>query len=305
MTITRSRSLATAAVLGLVVLTGCGAGGGSGESGSMAPGRAALAAPSAAPAASAGGFTADKASGVSVDVETRAVIKTGDIAIRTAQPQLARDRVDDLLTRLQGTVDDEQTVYDKHGQILDSHLMLRVPVASFTTAVDALERLGTVVHSTSTGKDVTTQVIDVQQRLKTLGISLGELNSFQRHAANIDQLLRFEDAITQRRGEYQSLKAQRDYLTNQTNMSTISLDISVPPTHVSPPGPLAHAGFLTGLRHGWAALTGTVVVVLTAVGAVLPFAVLMALVGVPLWWWVRRALRTRPVAAPAEAPSTD
>ena len=107
--------------------------------------------------------------------------------------------------------------------------MLRVPVASFATAMDDLESLGTVVHSSSSGKDVTTEVIDVQQRLRTLRISLHDLNSFQRQAATIDQLLRFENAITQRRGEYQSLKAQRDHLVNETSMSTIDLDVSVPP----------------------------------------------------------------------------
>ena len=157
-----------------------------------------------------------------------------------------------------------------------------------------------MVHSSSSGKDVTTEVIDVQQRLRTLRISLHDLNSFQRQAANIDQLLRFESAITQRRGEYQSLKAQRNHLVNETSMSTISLDISVPPpAHAAPAGPIDHAGFVTGLRHGWSALTGTVVVALTALGAVLPFAVVLA------------AVRTAPVVvgqaaswgSPARGPS--
>jgi hypothetical protein len=237
-------------------------------------------------------------------VEQRAVIKNGDISIHTTDPQQARDRVDALLTRLQGTIDDEQTVYDKSGQIRESALVLRVPVASFANAMDDLENLGTVVHSSSSGKDVTTQVIDVQQRLRTLRISLHDLNSFQRQASNINELLRFESAITQRRGEYQSLKAQRNHLVNETSMSTISLDISVPPTHTAPAGPVDHAGFVTGLEHGWSALTGTVVVALTAVGAVLPFAVVLALLGLAGLWWVGRTSRGRP-ATPVESPPAD
>ena len=79
---------------------------------------------------------------------------------------------DVLLERLHGTVDAEQTVYDKAGHIRDSHLVLRVPVTRFTGAMHRVEALGKVVHSSSTGKDVTTEVIDVQQRLKTLRISL-------------------------------------------------------------------------------------------------------------------------------------
>ena len=181
--------------------------------------------------------------------------------------------------------------------------MLRVPVGVFGTAMDDLEHLGTVLHSSSTGKDVTTEVIDVRERLRTLRISLHDLNSFQRRAATIDELLRFESAITQRRGEYQSLKAQRNHLVSETSMSTINLDISVPAAHDTAAVRSHHAGFLTGLRHGWSALTGTVVVALTAVGAVLPFAVLLA-------WSASRcggghdaADGSRPAATPAEGPS--
>ncbi len=257
----------------------------------------------AKPGNTGNGHVADASSNgaASGDLVQKSIIRHGDVAIRTADPQQARDRVDALLTRRHGSIDDEQTVYDTHGRIKDSSLVLRIPVASFTTAIHRLEQFGTVVHSSSTGKDVSSQVIDVQQRLKTLRISLHDLNSFQRQAANIDQLLRFENAITQRRGEYQSLKAQRNHLVNETSMSTINLDISVPPKVVPPPHH-HHAGFATGLRHGWSALTRAVVVALTAVGAALPFAVLVAVIGLPLWWWGRRVRRVRPAV---DAPAAD
>jgi hypothetical protein len=291
----------------LVALSGCGGGGSNASaSASTAGDTGAGGALSQRQSDTSAAKVADGVAAPPVAASTvvaKAVIKNGEIAITTSDPQRARDRVDDLLTRLSGSVDDEQTVYDKQGTIRDSTLVLRVPVASFATAMDDLEQLGTVVHSSSNAKDVTTEVIDVQQRLKTLRISLHDLNAFQRRAATIDQLLRFENAITQRRGEYQSLKAQRDHLVDQTAMSTVSLDISVPATHPAPaPGSLDHAGFVTGLRHGWSALSGTVVVTLTAVGAVLPFALVLALLGPPLWWLARRVRRVRPAV---DAPATD
>ncbi len=307
MTLTRPR-LVLVGILGLIALSGCSGGG---ASGTAAAGAASADNNSLAPVPRAASGFAEDSAGKTVDastiVEQKAIIKNGDIVLHTADPQRARDGVDVILTRLHGSIDDEQTVYDKSGRIKDSQLVLRVPVASFTTAMDDLTSLGTVVHSSSSGQDVTTEVIDVQQRLRTLRISLNDLNSFQRQAANIDQLLRFEHAITQRRGEYQSLKAQRNHLLNETSMSTISVDISVPPpAHATASGPFDHAGFGTGLRHGWSALTGTVVVLLTAVGAVLPFAVVLAVFGLPLWWWGRRVWRTRPAdPAPAEGPAAD
>ncbi len=301
MTLPRAR-LALVSVVGLVALCGCSGGvsSGSTDAGADSAGSAAARAPSAADVGTAGGDSVGKGVDAATIVDQKAVIRKGDIVLHTSDPQQARDRVDDLLTRVQGSVDDEQSVYDRHGVIRDSRLVLRVPVATFTTAMDDLEHLGTVAHSSSSGTDVTTQVIDVQQRLRTLRISLRDLNSFQRQASTIDQLLRFEDAITQRRGEYQSLKAQRDHLVNQTSMSTIDVDISVPPVHTTAPGTLDHAGFVTGLRHGWTAFTGTVVVALTALGAVLPFALVLALVGLPLWWWGRHVWRGRG-GTPAEA----
>jgi hypothetical protein len=310
MTLTRPR-LAVAGVLSLVALSGCGGGGSGGDATAPASQQAMSArgsVPEARPADTGSGHLATDAyakGAGSGDLVQTSIIRHGNVSVRTADPQKARDHVDALLTRLHGSIDDEQTVYDTHGTIKDSSLVLRVPVASFDSTMHRLERLGTVVHSSSTGKDVSSQVIDVQQRLKTLRISLHDLNSFQRQAVNIDQLLRFENAITQRRGEFQSLKAQRNHLVNETSRSTIDLDISVPPKEVPPPPHHHHAGFVTGLRHGWSALTRTVVVVLTGVGTALPFAVLLLIVGLPVWWWGRRSWRTGRPATPAETPPSD
>ena len=297
--------LALVAATSLVALTGCSGGGASeATAANVAQDRLNAASSGARSAAGSALASSAKEAGTSHVVEQQAIIKNGDISITTPDPQAARDRVDDLLTRLQGSVDDEQTVYDKQGAIKESQLVLRVPVASFAQAMDDLEHLGKVVHSSSNAKDVTTEMIDVRQRLRTLRISLRDLNSFQRQAGTIDQLLRFENAITHRRGEYQSLKAQRDHLADLTSLSTISLDISVPPAQAVTLSSHHGAGFVTGLRHGWKALSGTVVVTLTAVGAVLPFAVVLTVAGLPLWWVGRRVWRSR-LRPAADAPAAD
>ena len=68
--------------------------------------------------------------------------------------------------------------------------------------------------------------------------------------------------------------------------------------------PLADAGFLTGLRNGWEALTDVAVIGATALGALLPFLGVLGLVLVPLVAWLRLGRRRRsPVAAPPSASS--
>ena len=69
--------------------------------------------------------------------------------------------------------------------------------------------------------------------------------------------------------------------------------------------PLADAGFLTGLRNGWEALTDIAVIAATAVGALLPFAIVIALVLVPLMLWLRTSRRRKqPVTDPRRPPES-
>lgn len=226
-------------------------------------------------------------------VTVRAIIRTGEIAVVEEDLEGVRREVDDLLDALGGTLDHERTEHDAEGDVARSTLRLRVPVDRFADAMAALKGFGEVRHSETSAKNVTAEVIDVDERVETLETSLDRLQDYQRGAQDVEDLIDFEDQITERESQLQSLQAQQAYLVDQTAMSTISVHLSTPREYVAPPGALDDAGFLQGLKNGWSALTGTVVVALTVIGAVLPFAVTMTLVGVPLWLLVRRLRRPR------------
>lgn len=248
----------------------------------------------------------DKAPGVTSTVfEVRSVIRTGEVVLTSPDLDEARAEVDAVLAGLDGVVENESTAHDDEGGIRRSTLVLRVPVTRFAEAMTALEGIGKTQSSTTRSDDVTTEVIDVDERVETLENSLDRLQSYQAEAKNIEDLLRYEQQITQREAELQSLKAQQSYLADQTSMSTITLTMSTPREIVGPPDALDEAGFLAGLRSGWNALQGAVIVLLTVVGAVLPFAAVLVLVGVPVWLLVRRTLRQRGATPPAPpAPTT-
>ena len=232
-------------------------------------------------------------------MQVRAVIKTGEIALTAKDLDATRAKIDGLLVSVGGIIDSERSTHTRQGDLKRSTLVLRVPVDKFDAAMDGLAGFGKVRHSDSASKDVTTQVIDVDERVQTLQNSLDRLQAYQRDAKDIDDLIRFEQQITQRESELQSLKAQQDYLADQTSMSTISVYLSTPKAFVEPPGALDDAGFLAGLKSGWNALVSAVVVTLTVVGVVLPFAAVALLVGVPVWLLVRRTVRSRTASRPA------
>lgn len=241
----------------------------------------------------------EQAPGVNRTVfEVRAVIRTGEVVLTSPDLDEARAEVDAILAGLDGVVENESTSHDEEGGIRRSTLVLRVPVSRFTDAMSALQAIGKTQSSDKKSDDVTTEVIDVDERVETLQNSLDRLQSYQAEAKDIEDLLRFEQQITQREAELQSLKAQQSYLADQTAMSTITVTMSEPREIVGPPDALDEAGFLAGLRSGWNALQGAVIVLLTVVGAVLPFAAVLALVGLPVWLLVRRLVRQRGATPP-------
>ncbi len=305
MTRPRARRLAAALTAALLLILGATAcsGGGSSTSDESAGGSTAPGADAGVNAASRDSDGSANPNGVNrAAVQTRAVIKTGQVAVTSDDLDAVRVEVDQLLFGLDGSIDREETSHDDKGAIDRSTLVLRVPVANFGAAMDALQKLGKVETSDTKSKDVTTEVIDTAERVETIQNSLDRLQRFQQQAEDIDDLIRFEDQITERESELRSLQAQQAYLADQTSMSTITLYLSTPETFVAPPDALEDAGFLAGLKSGWNALKDFVVVGLTVLGAALPFAVAATLIGVPTWLLVRALARRRQVAPtpPAE-----
>jgi len=299
----RVRSGIGAAVLAAVVVGGCSAGSGDSSTGG---GTGETAADVAAPDSSrAQSGAAGPGAARQAVVRTRAVVRTGELSLTAEDLGEVRREIDDLLQAVGGSVDEEDSTNDRRGRVDSSTLTLRVPVAAFDSTKRALERVGTLESSTASGKDVTTQVIDTRERVETLQNSLDRLQRFQRSATDVGDLIRYEDQITSRQSELQSLQAQQAYLADQTSMSTLTVHLSTPDTREAK-GRLDDAGFLSGLRGGRDALVGVAVVALTVLGAALPFMAALAVLGVPAWllWRLARARRSAPPSAPPSAEPT-
>jgi hypothetical protein len=295
-----SRRLIGLAVAGLVLLTvaGCGSGGESASpSGGMAADSAAVGnTGSAARAPSPAGPQAE--SQVDAVVQQRAVISTGSVVLSSGDVGDARSRVGAIVTREGGRVADENTQTDRHGTVTSSHLVIRVPSARFDETMAALANVATLRSSSRKAEDVTTQVIDVQARIAAQQAGVRRLRQLVSRAGDLRALLAVEQALTVRQGNLESLMRQRAYLADETSLATINVDIS---RRTTTPPPATHAGgFLGGLQHGWSALTAGVNGFLVGFGALLPFAILVLVLGVPTWFVVRRLRRPHDHQEPAD-----
>lgn len=224
-------------------------------------------------------------------LESADLVKTATVSVVEKDLAAARDIVDDLLRKYGGVVSDEKTMNDDDGKTETSQLVIRVPVRSFGAMMDDLDESLNVKSSTTDTEDVHNTVIDVESRLANLLVSLGRLRTFLREASDLNAMLQFEQRITNVESQIASLTAQREYLNDQTTMSTINLDLRTPTAPAPAPkkdDPLEGAGFFSGLENGWEALKDVLIVAATIVGAVIPFGILATIVGVPLWLVLRR-----------------
>ena len=233
----------------------------------------------------------------------RAVISSGTVSLSSKDVAETRQEVQRIVDAQGGDVTEENTETDEDGATSYSRFVVRVPSAKFSAAMSALEDVDGVVASNRGSEDVTTQVIDNDVRVRAQEASLRRVELLLAEATSLKNLIWIESQLTTRQAELDSLKSQQSWLTDQTSLSTITVDISAKPEKVVAKKKEKDepAGFLAGLSGGMKALTTSLAAVATILGALLPFAVLALVVGLPAWLVVRRRRGTPTPVVPAES----
>ncbi|WP_427889772.1 DUF4349 domain-containing protein [Kribbella sp. GL6] len=278
-----------AVVVGVLVLAGCG--GASNDehasSGAAAPVKQDSGAV-AKPQASAQG----KSAGQDDPTITRAIIKTGSLTVEGDDVSAMRQKAVTAVAGLDGTVASEDTGSDPDGNITRSSLVLKVPTKSFETAIQQLSDLGKRLQIHQESQDVTEQVVDVASRIESQRASLDRMRALMTKANTIGDIVSVESELTRRESDLEALLAKQKNLSLQTDLATLTLTLTEkgkPPVQVEKPD----KGFLAGLKSGWHAFTAAFSALATAVGALLPFLILLAIIAVPLWRF-RHKLRKQP-----------
>jgi hypothetical protein len=293
------------ALLGMVLLAGCS--GSSGDNASESTSGAA--APADRQGTEAGGAGDSKSSGSAPQGQgkaaeqptiTRAIIKTGSLTIEAGDVDAQRQKAITVITGLKGQVSSEDTGSDDDGRITRANLVLKVPTSSYETAIQRLSELGKRMQIHQESSDVTEQVVDVESRIATQRASLERMRTLLTKANTIGEIVSVETELTRREADLESLLAKQKNLALQTELATLALTLTA-----KGEGPVVEEdpdrGFLVGLKGGWDAFTTTFSALATALGAVLPFLVLLALIAVPLWRY-RSRIRRQPALAPSQAP---
>jgi hypothetical protein len=309
------------AVGACLLAAGCSAsspsGSGSGASGSSSSGfsaaranragvHAAAAAPGpAAPNAAAKSSQGRQAGGVAAVVPLgQSIIYTAGLTVQVPNVTAAVSRATNVVAAAGGYVSGEHTSLSRNRSVRPLvSIQFKIPVGSYQPTLDALGGLGTRQSETQRAQDVTQTVADVNSRVASAKAMIVQLRKLLARAGSVSGLLTVQDQISQEEASLEALQSQQRALAGETTYATVSMVIVGPAParhHARHHHAKAAAGFLSGLTAGWDALIRVSVGVLTVAGAILPFAVVAALVALAVYAARRRLARRRAGASPAQ-----
>jgi len=315
------------ALISMAALAGC-SGGSASSSASSAPavgapdGHAAsgaIASPVAgAASAAAGSKSVAGSAGTGQDASAARLAPAGQQLIYTAQLTVRAREVDNavsqatsIATAVGGYVSSENASSDpsQPSQSLAT-VTLKIPVVVYSTTLSELsgKLLGTRLSLTQQTQDVTQQVADVSSRVASDEAAITQLRALLSRAGSVGDLLSVQNQIDSEESDLEAMLSQQSALNHETAYATVALTIVGPKAAVKPkPKPAPPPGLVNGLAGGWHALRVAVSWLLAIIGAIAPFAAVVALAGLAALWVRRRftARASRPADSGGSAGGTD
>lgn len=210
-------------------------------------GGAATGGPAAAPAATSGpafpGTDLGSGTGGEADGSTRGnvdyllgqpdllIIKTGSMVLQVTGIDAALAAATQQITALGGYASGSDRSGD--GESDQATITFRIPAAKWEQALTGLHGLATKVLLEQTKTDdVTTQVVDLDARIKNLQSTERALQAIMDKAVEIKDVLAVQAELTTVRGQIEQMTAEMTNLQGQAAYSTLSVTFSLKPDPV-------------------------------------------------------------------------
>jgi Domain of unknown function (DUF4349) len=228
--------------------------------------------------------------GVPVGGVDRSLVRSATVTVEVGDPASAGRQVRTAVAAAGGFVAQEQS------GTTGSWLVLRVPADGLDRLLADVGGLGVVLETSSQVLDATEEVVDLDARVASQQASVARIRALLAQAESIGDVVAIESELASREAELDSLVSRRAALADQVALATVTVDLRPAPGPGDEPDV---AGFLGGLGAGWDGLRALGAVLAAAVGFLVPFLPVLAVV-LGVGWAVRRVVRRR-TATPAPA----
>jgi len=271
---------------------------------SLSSGQAA-AEPAPVPSAAAAGLSAVPQGAKAITTVQLApgsdIIYNAELTVRAQNVNSATTKATQIAEGIGGYVSSENNSADPdHPSRATATITLKIPVTSYASTLSELATgLGTQLSLQQQAQDVTEQVADVNSQVTSFEAAIAQLRALLSHAGSVNDLLNVQNQINQEETQLEALQAQQRALSHETTYATVTVTILGPKAKAPVHHPKAPPSLGGGWKAGWRGLRIAVDWTLAFLGAVAPFAVIVAVVAFALYRGRRWLVRRRPTAQPA------
>ncbi|PIP28312.1 MAG: hypothetical protein COX29_01835 [Candidatus Moranbacteria bacterium CG23_combo_of_CG06-09_8_20_14_all_35_22] len=154
------------------------------------------------------------------------IIKNGSLNLKVEKTETAVQKISEIVKKQGGEVFSTDFFERVKGQKSGS-LTVKVPVEKFEDTIAKIKETATQVISESTsGQDVMEQYSDLQIQVKNKKAEEESFVKILERAGEIEDVLKVTQQIARVRGEIERLEGRIRLMNSQTDMSTITIDVS-------------------------------------------------------------------------------
>ncbi len=172
---------------------------------------------------------------------------------------------------------------------------IRVPVERFNHFLAAVSELGELQRSHLDSQDVTMEYYDLEARIKN---KQEEEKRLLKHLADstgkLDDILSVERELTRVRGEVEQMQGRIRFLGNQAALSTVTLTVSEIQNYIPPTQPTFAGQIARTFHESLSSLIAVGKALILFAVALAPWLPVLLVLGLILFWAVRKANRQRP-----------
>ncbi len=154
------------------------------------------------------------------------VIKNGDLNLKIENTEKAAAEIS-LITKNQTGEVFSTNFYERVKGQKSGNITIKVPIEKFEVTLTQIKTIATqVISESTTGQDVTERYTDLQAQLKNKQAEEQSFVKILDRTGDIEDVLAVTKQIARVRGEIERLEGQIKFMNSQTNMSTITINLS-------------------------------------------------------------------------------
>lgn len=300
-------ALASAALVGLALLAGCGGSAAGGATHSNAgPQQPSNVTYGQAGSASTGSSSTGKTTS---QQPAQYLVKSLSVSMAMPDPRASAKSLESWILTTDPKAQSSGSTYSQDGDQYDVNLSFTVQASIYPQIKDYLTAYaeghkGTLVRQQESVQDLTSDYVDSQSRLANLRVEQGRLQTLMSQAGSMNDVLTVEQRLSDVEGQIEQIEAHLSQISGETTYYTVQLQLTPLSTYVPPvtqpwnPGVIFHEALDSAKVFGEGLLT---LFIWLAV-----YSVYIIPVGLIIWlvtrYMRRRGERVAPTASGSATP---